>query len=388
MGRFLGQKYAIELPPRCQPLNVAANDDDEAAERTFRESFNRLPSSLRVEIGHRMNDTIAKCRMNGKPCDLESHFRSFSSFKYGNCFSFNDYLVGSGLEVSRAGPAFGLQLELFLDAASYLGGGLSPAQGFRVGLSQQDTPVDLENVGINIQSGQLTSVGTKMRELARLPQPYPSDCLHSWDVLASCINATPQTAEALGSIRYTNMYCQRLCLLLKTKNECGCFNADLDVNPAGLLHKPGSRICSKKNASEVECTAAMVQKLGPCPECRSACQEIVYEQLISTAKWPADSFVGLYTARLDATGRHGVEKKEEALVRREFSRLEIYLEGKEVTVISEYALITSKDLLVGLGGALSLWLGMSFVTMIEVAEMTTELIFGRFPQCLADKTAK
>ena len=388
--------WAPSTASRCsRALNVdaaaAATDDDEAAtaaEMTFRESFNRLPASLRVEIGHRMNDTVVKCRMNGKPCDLERHFRSFSSFKYGNCFSFNDYLVGSGIEVSRAGPAFGLQLELFLDAASYLGGGLTPASGFRVGLSQQDTPMDLENAGINIQSGQLTSVGTKMRELTRLPHPYPSECLYSWDVLASCTNATSQTVAALGNIRYTNMYCQRLCLLIKTRTNCGCYNADLDVNPAGLLDKPGSRICSKRNASEVECAAAMVQELGPCLECRSACQEVVYEQLISTAKWPADSFVDHYTGRLDATDRgRDKEEEEEALVRREFSRLEIYLEGKEVTLISEYALITSKDLLVGLGGALSLWLGMSFVTIIEVAEVTTELIFGRWTKCLADKTA-
>ena len=228
----------------CENLAVA-NDDE--AEMMFRESYNGLPSSLRVRIGHQMNDTIVKCRMNGKSCDLRREFRSFSSFKYGTCFSFNDYLVKSGIKVGRIGPSFGLSIELYLDATSYLGGALSPTSGFRIGIAQQDSPVDLENAGVNLESGKLTSIGVKMRELSRLEDPYPSDCHHSWDMLFGGIG----TAKAMPSpvsfsdIRYTNLYCQRVCLLFQTKRRCDCYNPDLDVNPAGFLDRPGMRMCSK-----------------------------------------------------------------------------------------------------------------------------------------------
>ena len=368
---------------------AVANDDE--AETMFRESYNGLPSSLRVKIGHRMNDTIVKCRMNGKSCDLRREFRSFSSFKYGTCFAFNDYLVKSRIKVGRIGPSFGLAVELYLDATSYLGGGLSPSSGFRVGIAQQDSPVDLENVGANLESGKLISLGVKMRELSRLEDPYPSDCHRSWDMLAvdGEVGTTIPSLESLSDIRYTNLYCQRVCLLIQTKRKCNCYNTDLDVNPAGFLDRPGLRICSKVNASEAECTGELFEETSTCPECHSACREIVYEKVISTAVWPAERYLEHYlndTAGMDRFSKGNGDMK--ALVRREFSRVEIYLDGKEVTKIEEEALITSKNLVTSLGGALSLFLGMSFVTLMEVAELTAEVLFGRFPRWLAVKTAK
>lgn len=369
----------------CRNLDFAVSNDNEA-EVMFQESYNGLPSSLRIKIGHRMNDTIVKCRMNGKSCDLKREFRSFSSFKYGTCFSFNDYLVQSRIRVGRIGPSFGLQLELFLDATSYLGGGLSPSSGFRVGIAQQDTPVDLENVGINLESGKLTSLGAKVRELSRLEDPYPSDCHHSWDVLVSGIGMTSQSTGSLSDIRYTSLYCQRVCLLIQTKRKCNCFNTDLDVNPAGFLDEPGLRTCSKVNASEAECTSELLEEPSTCPECHSACHEIFYEKVLSMAVWPAERYLEHYAS--DArVARFGDGADRKALVRREFGRLEIYLDGKEVTKIEEEALITSKNLVTSLGGALSLFLGMSFVTLIEVGEMTAEALFGRLPRWLAVKRA-
>lgn len=353
----------------------------------FRESYNGLPSSLRVKIGHRMNDTIVKCRMNGKSCDLEREFRSFSSFKYGTCFSFNDYLVKSRIRVGRIGPSFGLQLELFLDASSYLGGALSPSSGFRVGIAQQDSPVDLENVGINVESGKLTSLGAKMRELSRLADPYPSDCHHSWDTLVGGIGLTSLSTESLSDIRYTNMYCQRVCLLIQTRRKCDCYNTDLDVNPAGFLDEPGMRVCSKVNASEAECTSEVFEETSTCPECHSACQEVFYEKVVSMAEWPAERYLEHYVNDDARMARFGKSGDMRTLVRREFSRLEVYLDGKEVTKIREEARITSKNLVTSLGGALSLFLGMNFVTLVEVAEMMAEVSFGRFPRWVAVKTA-
>ena len=373
----------------CRNVGPPVANDDEA-EMMFGESYNGLPSSLRVRIGHRMRDTIVRCRMNGKACDLRREFRSFSSFKYGTCFSFNDYLVKSRIKVGRAGPSFGLELELFLDATSHLGGGLSPASGFRVGIAQQDSPVDLENVGVNLEPGKLTSLGLKMRELSRLADPYPSDCHHSWDRLLGGIGTTEVTPspESLSDIRYTNLYCQRVCLLVQTKRRCDCYNTDLDVNPAGFLDRPGLRICSKMNASDAECTGGLFEETSTCPQCHAACREMFYERVVSTAVWPAERNLEHYAndARMARYGDGGGDRR--AWVRREFSRVEIYLDGKEVTKIEEEALITSKNLVTSLGGALSLFLGMSFVTLMEVAELTAEIVFSLFPRWLAVKTAK
>ncbi len=63
----------------------------------------------------------------------------------------------------------------------------------------------------------------------------------------------------------------------------------------------------------------------------------------------------------------------------EFVRLEIYLENKEVTRIAEEPQVPWKQMVVNLGGALSLYLGMSFVTVVEVVEMILEMIITRMP---------
>jgi hypothetical protein len=54
------------------------------------------------------------------------------------------------------------------------------------------------------------------------------------------------------------------------------------------------------------------------------------------------------------------------------------LENKELTRIEEEAQVPWKQMIVNLGGALSLFMGMSFVTMIEVAEMTAEAVAAKF----------
>jgi hypothetical protein len=49
-----------------------------------------------------------------------------------------------------------------------MGGGLSPSNGFRAGISYHATPVDMESVGFNVESGNLVHVSLRRREILRL----------------------------------------------------------------------------------------------------------------------------------------------------------------------------------------------------------------------------
>lgn len=88
----------------CDKIPVIATTDD-GKELYFKHIYSNLPRPLRLKIGHQLTDTITRCAMNGKAdCNNSDSFRTFSSFKYGNCFAFNDYASKTpNIKVTRTG---------------------------------------------------------------------------------------------------------------------------------------------------------------------------------------------------------------------------------------------------------------------------------------------
>ena len=151
--------------------------------------------------------------------------------------------------------------------------------------------------------------------------PYTSNCFTSWAGISSVTTlsqaaisaAAARTNESrqkapFSNIRYSMLYCQRLCLLIKTRQACNCYNSDLDVNPGGLLDAvvaaqnsngsvsgvgpvPGIRLCSQLDRAQVECKSWVLAETTTCNMCQRACRDSIYEKVISTARWPAKRYL-------------------------------------------------------------------------------------------------
>lgn len=63
-------------------------------------------------------------------------------------------------------------------------------------------------------------------------------------------------------------------------------------------------------------------------------------------------------------------------IEKEYVKVQIYFKELQVESIFQEAQLPLKELIVSLGGALSLWLGLSFVTLVEVAEFFCCLLFA------------
>ena len=65
-------------------------------------------------------------------------------------------------------------------------------------------------------------------------------------------------------------------------------------------------------------------------------------------------------------------------VSHEFARLHVYYKSLKSEVIAETPMVTTRQFINNLGGALSLWLGISFVTILEVVELIIDVAFVLF----------
>lgn len=81
-----------------------------------RYSTGNITPSFLYSLGFTVEDMIVSCRFNQAPCST-SQFIHHYTYKYGNCYSFNDLKDASGNNVNAkstwAGKRHSLELELF-----------------------------------------------------------------------------------------------------------------------------------------------------------------------------------------------------------------------------------------------------------------------------------
>ena len=133
--------------------------------------------------------------------------------------------------------------------------------------------------------------------------------------------------------------------------------------------------------------------------CLKACKYIRYTRSISQTPWPTtDHQLGLvskyiygttihdhfkdYTTLLEqytvgsVTGADNIHQVLSQLgdIEKSFLQVNILLTDKRYEVVSEHAVITWDIILANMGGAFNLWIGISFITLIEMCDLLYNLI--------------
>ena len=132
--------------------------------------------------------------------------------------------------------------------------------------------------------------------------------------------------------------------------------------------------------------------------CKLACKEIEYQVLSDQAVWPHESshvnfyYHNIYLEvpdyeRFDVYDNitEYYELLETDLIRRNFLQINVNMAKPGYTVVTDTQQWTFVSLAGSLGGILNLWIGITFVTFVEVCDLVYQLIAHAIRRCKTKK---
>lgn len=166
---------------------------------------------------------------------------------------------------------------------------------------------------------------------------------------------------------YSHNVCYIQCGTEFVFKHCHCFPpyGDQFTKGAALalnVERKNIKICSANDLSCIKNLEPEMWKLNyeqSCGYCKQPCDEKRYDYQLTTLRLPsADRFVSIY-----GDGYRNVNDTE---IAKNFIQANFYFETMQSTFIDETQLITTLDLITYFGGIIGLFLGMSFVSVIEI----------------------
>ena len=255
--------------------------------------------------------------------------------------------------------------------------------GYKTGIhliihNQSQVPFTLNN-GINIQPGTETYVSVNREFTNKLGIPY-SNCLND---LSNPPNNYAETLfsyfDSLNITYYDQDFCFTMCFQDKLINTCNC--SDI-VTP--IIRD--STYCETTN--ELQCFNKFSDFFSKSDlnslceyACPSQCKTIEYNLGLSTCAFPTLS----YARNLQTSdwGKFPYDINDTELIqfcREGFLKVIVSYDNLYYTSVDEVPSMTLNDLLGNLGGQLGLFIGISFLSLVEIIELIVAICITIFNQ--------
>jgi len=308
---------------------------------------------------------ILNLEFNENPLDWTDYFEFFKDSYYGYCYRFNSgvNMFNQSTKILRASFArIGLNLQFYYETISDFG-------ELVVLIQNQSMPDStLFGNGNSISSGCFYYYSVERNFVKKLPQPY-NNCYK--DVSLFSFNKTIINYILNKNISYTHNKCIDLCLSLKYNetNNCGC---KLDT-----LDEFWTKCFSSKNTELSDCTYGFAMDFASanqyelCSEyCPLECESFTYK--ISQTIQPI-----IVSGNLSSDFLYPQFKTADNFSKNFFS-IRVYYENLKYTLISESPQMELFGLISSIGGTFSLFLGLSFICLIDVLHIIWEIIIILF----------
>ncbi|XP_078662550.1 acid-sensing ion channel 2-like isoform X2 [Branchiostoma floridae x Branchiostoma belcheri] len=305
-------------------------------------------------VGHQIKQMIISCEWRGETCS-EKNFTHIITH-LGNCFTFNGAPGAGGtvLSSSKPGEGNGLKVTINIENDEYMAtndvAGDAMDAGIKVMVHPQHEPPFVKELGFAVSPGFHTFVAIRKEVITTLPAPY-----------GNC--------QDEGSQKYFPHYslsaCRIECETEYVINECGC----------RLVEMPGMSgnvpVCTPKM---YECAYGKLLKVteGDLCACRSPCHNVQYNVKLSTLKLRPKSVAEVQ--KMDSEDDFEMSHKE---IHDNIAVLNVYYEALNYESIVQIPAIETEGLLGDLGGQMGLFLGASFLTLVEVFEYLMDELYGR-----------
>lgn len=357
------------------------------------EQFSKFPTisicSTLGSMNYSLDRFIFKCEFNEDlltQSDLNDYFSTFEHPKYGRCYKFNSgtNMLGEKkdiLETRQSGVKNGLVIDIRFDDFSINDFGELIVYFHNSSINSSHLYF-MDSNGYYLSSGTFNFFLIDRIYDINLPEPY-SDCLK--DVATFKHNKTIIDFLASANSIYSQTLCLRLCTYLHLVEEsgCGCEVNSLDQVPA-KCSKQWNR--QKKNYTLMDCSINFFNQFKKnsiylkCGKyCPLECDSIKYRIL------PHSEAIPQLDGNISNSSRYTFNFYEfdtYADVRRRYISFAVNYEELQYTFIQREPKIEAYNLVSNIGGTFSLFLGVSFISFIELIEILLEIIYILFDKKL------
>ncbi|XP_059095605.1 uncharacterized protein LOC131890298 isoform X2 [Tigriopus californicus] len=228
---------------------------------------------------------------------------------------------------------------------------------------------------IFIKPGTSVSIGLNQVQHKKLPSPFESSCIHYWNE-TNFGNMTQISMDKIKqrAIRYHPESCRALCRMKAVVDKCGCVWNSIDPAHFSDLFKEPK--CMEYLPSELDCmnnNDLTIHESKDFCNCHDACELVSYDVTLSSSDWHymerwenvAEEFGIL--SKNDTTPTNKMDQlMMEKNTLEQFAKVSIFFVSNQRTVIEQSAKFESFwAFFITCGGAMSIYLGISILTLIS-----------------------
>ncbi len=207
--------------------------------------------------------------------------------------------------------------------------------------------------GIYVAPGLETYIAVSRTFITKQPAPY-SNCLSDMKPFSSYSTTLFNYFTQFNVTKYEQELCINFCYQDKLIKQCGC--ASLIISTLN-----DTRYC--ENATEISCEQkfyTLHASSNPdnfCEDvCRPECESQKFDYSISLSKFPTEDYTSLLSDQ-----RHKL-------------RFIVAYKDTTYTQVIETPALTFEKLLGDIGGQIDLFIGISFLSLLEVVELLVEMV--------------
>ena len=303
-------------------------------------------------IGFTISSLLISCYFNNQPCS-ESDFSWFYDFNYGNCYTFNSNTT-SIKKTSKAGPTYGLQLELFTGIPGYQDL-LASERGIYLAVTNNSASPLTSYDGIKLSVGQATNIRVKRTFVSNLDYPF-SNC--RMDTTSKFSSDNSLYIRTLEINQYSLQLCYDLCLQkLFTMPTCNCsdpslpqYDKSLSICNTNLKLSCANQVRDRFDSSSISDSCSSY--------CPPPCNYATYDTLVSSSSYPTSYY---YNNILASTPNLQTKFKgfslNETIVKESVLKVNIFYDSLNYLTLIDSQTVTISTLFGTVGGQLGLFLG-------------------------------
>ncbi|CAL4121688.1 unnamed protein product, partial [Meganyctiphanes norvegica] len=327
-----------------------------------------------IAIGYEYDEFIMDCEYMGIKCSEEDFYQILDP-SYGVCYTFNHQ--GDQGSTGLTGSLNSFYLVLNIQQPTYLPRQITQKAGARLVIHKTNTGPITTDEGIDLTPNMASSIAISENDLTRLEKPYEAQCMTYW-------NETDYSPGRDSNDTYSLLECQRICMQENFLEKCGCGHPlyTKGYNYKGT-YKVANPTCNlTKESTNYECVTIELKAYAKdsgylgC-SCKQSCSQVQYPFSVSGAKWPT-------SPSKSSVSYEVIGPMEDNLL-----ALNVYFKSLNTYNIEQEADYEDwSDIVSSLGGALSLYLGISIILVFEVLEFLIYLIINTGLYCVGNYQSK
>ena len=342
--------------------------------------------NIRKSLSPNLTDFLITCTFGLGDCK-EDDFDWYYDLMYGNCFTFNNgrNFMGQNVQIrssSQAGMFFGFKFQL------YVGNPLNvdkqiQSSGVHIFIhNRTNKPHYYEGVDVSI--GEQTNIIIKKEFYSKLGPPY-SDCISNLDP-EDASHSFFYKSIFKSNRRYNQKDCFDLCQQKDIIMKCKCYNPF-------FIKLDNVKACEYVN--EIICalneTVFYFRENNNCSiSCPSDCDNVVYSLSTTHSDFPNPNYaeylkkIPMIQAKFLVKNNFSYNSRDYSnnsinidynVLKRSISSISIFYEDLRYTKISQIPKMSFEDLLSNVGGTLGLFIGISFLSFVEILDALIQMFF-------------